>query len=109
MKPSNQQDPFRQIREDEQALQILRLLMHDAFGGHGSNRVIGACLEEIGLYGSPAHIRGILQRLEAQGLLRSKNVEGYDESHLVVSVTDAGERVALGKDVAEGVARPSRG
>ncbi|MBN9233556.1 MULTISPECIES: hypothetical protein [Phyllobacteriaceae] len=107
-KSSNEIDPFTHIREEEQALQVLRILLHDAFGGHGSNRTIGACLEEIGLYGSPTQIREILQRLEAQGLLRSRTVEGYDEAHLIVSLTDEGERVARGKQMADGVARPSR-
>jgi hypothetical protein len=107
-KPSNEIDSFTRIRKEEQALQILRNLLHEAFGGHGSNRTIGACLEEIGLYGSATQIRETLQRLEAQGLLRSRTVEGYDESHLIVSLTDEGERVARGKQAAEGVARPSR-
>lgn len=87
MAKTNEQDSFKRIREEEQALQILRLLTHEAFGRRGSNRVIGACLDEIGLYGSPAQIHGILQRLEVQGLLKSKTVEGYGESHFILSLT----------------------
>lgn len=90
-------------------MQILRTLLHDAFHGHGNSRTIGACLEAIGLYASPDQIGAIMQRLERQGLLRCKTVEGHDETHVVASLTDEGERVGLGKQTAEGVARPSRG
>jgi hypothetical protein len=98
----NEEDAFRQIRRKHQFLEILRLLTHPVFNRRISERMVGDCLEKVALGGSRAEIRTALYRMEELGLLRCIK---YDD-HFLCDLTEKGERIALGKDSMEEVARP---
>jgi hypothetical protein len=62
------------------------------------------CWYKCGMYGTPEEVRAVISFLERSGLIRTDKVDEY----VTVAITDAGERVAEGKQVVDGVARPTR-
>jgi len=56
------------------------------------------------MYGTPEEIRAVISFLERSDLVRTDKVEEY----VIVAITDAGERVAEGKQIVDGVAHPTR-
>lgn len=109
MPKPNEASETQRIRDEHQALEILRLLLESTFNGQANDHVIGPCLDRFALGGTPEQIRRALSRIESMGLLRTTTFESFGETYVTVQLTDAGERVALGKEAVEGVARPSRG
>jgi hypothetical protein len=109
MSKTNEPADMQRIRDEHQALEILRLLLDPVFNGMSNDHIIGPCLDRFALGGSREQIRQALSRLDALGLMQTNTFESFGETYVTVRLTDAGERVALGEDVAEGVARPSRG
>lgn len=99
----NEITPYRNFRQELQALEILKILLLKECGGTALDRVIGRCLDEIYLGGSREEIRAALRRLEQSDLVRTKEADEY----LVVMLTERGERVGKGREQADGVDRPS--
>lgn len=102
---SNEEEIFRQLKKEQQALQILAVLLMPAANGCSNDVLLGSYLERCGLYALPEELRGVLDMLERCALVRTKSVDAF----LVVELTDAGERVAQGKQCVVGIARPPRG
>lgn len=100
----NEEDVFRKAKSEYQALQILQLLMLREACGRSNVSILGACLDKCGMYGAPEEIRAVISFLERSGLVRTERVEEY----VIVAITDSGERVAEGKQIVDGVARPTR-
>jgi hypothetical protein len=100
----NEEDVFRKAKSEYQALQILQVLMLRAACGRSNDTILGVCLDKCGMYGAPEDIRAVISFLERSGLVRTDKVEEY----VIVAITDAGERVAEGKQIVDGVARPTR-
>ncbi|MCZ7911424.1 hypothetical protein O9X94_19035 [Agrobacterium leguminum] len=100
----NEEDVFRKAKSEYQALQILQMLMLPVACGRSNESILGACLDKCGMYGTPEEIRAVISFLERSGLVRTDKVDEY----LVVAITDAGERLAEGKQIVDGVARPKR-
>ena len=69
-----------------------------------TNAHLGVCLDKCGMYGTPEEIRAVISFLERSDLVRTDKVEEY----VIVAITDAGERVAEGKQIVDGVAHPTR-
>lgn len=101
----NEEDVFRKIKAEHQALQILQVLVLPVACGRSNDSILSACLDKCGMYGTPEEIRTVISFLERSGLVRTDKVDDY----LIVAITDAGERVAEGKQIIDGVARPKRG
>ncbi|MBY5487096.1 hypothetical protein E0H36_25720 [Rhizobium leguminosarum bv. viciae] len=100
----NEADIFQRVNAEHQALEILRVLASDISGGKSNDSVLGSYLEHCGMYADPEVLCSIIDLLERSHLVRTNRVADY----LVVALSDEGERVATGKQMAEGVARPSR-
>jgi hypothetical protein len=100
----NDEDVFRKAKSEYQALQILQVLVLPVACGRSNDSILGACLDKCGMYGTPEEIRTVISFLERSGLVRTDKVYEY----VIVAITDAGERVAEGKQIVDGVARPTR-
>ncbi|MBB2821658.1 UNVERIFIED_ORG: hypothetical protein GGD51_005152 [Rhizobium esperanzae] len=100
----NEEDVFRKAKSEYQALQILQVLVLPAACGRSNDSILGACLDKCGMYGTREEIRMVISFLERSGLVRADKVDEY----VIVAITDAGERVAEGKQIVDGVARPPR-
>ncbi|OWO89533.1 hypothetical protein B5E41_30430 [Rhizobium esperanzae] len=100
----NEEDVFRKAKSEYQALQILQVLMLREACGRSNDSILGVCLDKCGMYGTPEEIRAVISFLERSGLVRTDKVEEY----VIVAITDSGERVAEGKQIVDGVARPTR-
>jgi len=100
----NEEDVFRKAKSEYQALQILQVLMLPIACGRSNDSILGACLDKCGMYGTPEEIRTVISFLERSGLILTDKVDEF----VIVSITDAGERVAEGNQIVDGVARPKR-
>lgn len=100
----NEESVFRKAKAEFQALQILQVLVLPVACGRSNDSILGVCLDKCGMYGTPEEIRAVISFLERSGLVRTDKVEEY----VIVAITDAGERVAEGKQLVDGVARPTR-
>jgi DNA-binding IclR family transcriptional regulator len=90
------------IKGEHRALAILRLL--DREPSYRSNeRIIGAWLEHLALGGPADEIRRQLEMLAQIGTVRLDNAEGL----LVATLTELGSDAANGRQIIEGVLRPS--
>jgi len=100
----NEEGVFRKVKAEFQALQILQVLVLPVACGRSNDSILGVCLDKCGMYGTREEIRAVISFLERSGLVRTDKVEEY----VIVAITDAGERVAEGKQLVDGVARPTR-
>lgn len=97
---ANDFDPLPKILREYQALTILRALVHPAFNRNATDGMLYQCLERMGQYCSRGAVRALLDEMEQIGLLNMRKVEDC----VVATLTEKGERVALGKDRCDGVA-----
>ena len=97
----NEEDAYRRIRREHQAFQTLRLLTLDVFKGCINDDMLGDCLQILGLGGSSENIRQIMISLEEKDLVRRWTHDGLT----MIKLKEKGERVALGHDKIDGVAR----
>lgn len=100
----NEEDTFRKVKSEYQALQVLQVLMLPAACGRSNDSILGACLDKCGMYGTPEEIRAVINFLERSGLVSTNKIYDY----VIVAITDAGERAAEGKQLVDGVVRPAR-
>ncbi len=98
----NEEHLFRQVRRKHQLFEILRMMVHPTFKGQINDRMAGDCLELVALGGSRAEIKTALHRMEELGLIRCVKRDDY----LLCDLTEKGERIGLGKDFMDEVARP---
>lgn len=98
----NEEDTYRKLRREHQAFQTLRLLTLDVFSGGINDGILGDCLQMLALGGSSENIRQIMLSLEEKDLVRRWTHDGY----MMILLKEQGERVALGYDKIDGVARP---
>ena len=96
----NEKDRFRKTREEYQAREILAVLNHDIFNGCAHDGVIADLLQQVALGGANAQIRNVLSQMEQLGLVQTQEVN----KHVVVELTEQGERVANGDEKCNGVA-----
>lgn len=97
----NEEDVYLRLRKEHQAFHILYLLTIESFGSAANDRLIADCLDVIKLGGSRDQIRAVMTSLEQKGLVRSWTSGDY----LMISLKEKGERVALGHERIEGIAR----
>lgn len=100
MSDSNDFDFLPKILREHQTLTILRTMVHPAFNRSATDGMLYQCLERMGQYCSRGAVRALLDHMEQIGLLNTRKVEDC----VVATLTEKGERVALGKDRCEGVA-----
>lgn len=98
----NEEDTYPRIRREHQAFHILYLLTLESFGGAANDRLVSDCLDVVKLGGSRDQIKAVMMSLEQKGLVRSWTSGDY----VMISLKEKGERVALGHERIEGVARP---
>ena len=96
----NEKDRFRKTREEYQAREILTVLAHNVFNGRAHDGVLADILHQVALGGAGPQIRNVLNQMEQLGLVRTQEID----KHVVVELTEQGERVANGDDKCAGVA-----
>lgn len=93
---------FETLSSQHKALALLRVLFRCP--AYSSNELLlSDWLSVIGLTGSSPELKQVLRKLEDDGLLATKDVEGV----LVVVLSGEGAEVAEGRVVVDGVLRPS--
>jgi DNA-binding GntR family transcriptional regulator len=97
----NRPNELSRLRSEHRALAILRLL--DRQPGYRSNELLIAdWLAMIGLAGSWAETRDLLETLERKRLVKLETAEGV----MVAELTEQGLDAAKGVMIVEGVLRP---
>lgn len=89
------------IKAEHRSLAILRVLERQA-GYRSNEQVLADYLERIALWESRKILRENLNVLKERGLI---NID-WCESLIVVTLTESGQDVALGRIIVEGVLRP---
>lgn len=97
----NNEDAYLRLQREHQAFHILYLLTIESFGGAANDRLLSDCLDVVKLGGSRDQVKAVMMSLEQKGLVRSWTSGDY----LMISLKEKGERVALGHERIEGVAR----
>jgi hypothetical protein len=98
---TNESPSIEQHRREHLALAVLRVL--DREPGYRLNElVLTSYFQQLGLTTIAAETRICLSLLERMGLIKSVTVEKV----LVVELKEAGQDVATGRTVLEGVLRP---
>ena len=99
--PPNQPNVTEQIQAEHRALAILRILQRQ-IGYRSNERVLGGYLDGLALGGSAEQISESVNTLERPDLPKCS----WHETLMIVTLTELGEEVALGRRNVERVLRP---
>jgi DNA-binding PadR family transcriptional regulator len=95
---ANARSEMQMIREQHQALAVLRLLERET-NGAANNRLLNDMLRFYAPEDLEGHLVDCLRRLESEGLVTTREVAEL----IVVELREMGENVALGRKKAESV------